>query len=88
MTNHKTIDSEYLTTEQFARLVGLSRSTLAKARMGGDGPPFCKVGRSVRYERAAGLAWMAKHTRRSTSEEQINEKRRRNALRASAVVRE
>lgn len=79
MTNLETI--EYLTTEQFARLVGLSTSTLAKARMGSGGPPFCKIGRSVRYERTAGLAWMATHTRRSTSEEQVNDKHSRNKRR-------
>jgi hypothetical protein len=88
MTNLEAIDIEYLTSDQFSRLVGLSTSTLAKARMAGGGPPFCKVGRSVRYERAAGLAWMAAHIRRSTSEVQVNEKHRRNTQRASTAVKE
>jgi predicted DNA-binding transcriptional regulator AlpA len=62
-------ETEYLPPRQFARLIGISESTLAKQRMRGDGPTYVKVGRAVRYARGAGLAWMAAHTRRSTSEE-------------------
>jgi predicted DNA-binding transcriptional regulator AlpA len=61
-------ETEYLPPRQFARLIGISESTLAKQRMRGDGPEFVKVGRSVRYSRDVGLAWMAAHTHRSTSE--------------------
>ena len=61
-------EAEYLAPRQLAHLIGVSESSLAKARMRGDGPQFVKIGRSVRYSRDAGLAWMAAHTRRSTSE--------------------
>lgn len=76
-----TPNNEYLPPREFARLIGISESTLAKARMRGNGPAFVKIGRSVRYSREAGLAWMAAHTRRSTSEVPVNEKHRRNKQR-------
>jgi predicted DNA-binding transcriptional regulator AlpA len=37
--------------------------------MAGDGPPFIKVGRSVRYSEAALLQWMKSRQRLSTSEQ-------------------
>ncbi len=40
---------EMLTPAEFAKALKVSESWLAKARMRGDGPPFIKVGRSVRY---------------------------------------
>jgi hypothetical protein len=75
---------EYMPPRQFARLIGVSESTLAKKRMAGDGPPYVKVGRSVRYSRDAGLAWMSGHARRSTSDRISTEsprKKRRSAVR-------
>ena len=36
----------------------VSLSWLAKARMRGDGPPFIRVGRSIRYAEAALIQWM------------------------------
>ena len=36
----------------------VSLSWLAKARMRGDGPPFIKIGRAVRYSEAALIQWM------------------------------
>jgi predicted DNA-binding transcriptional regulator AlpA len=62
-------ETEYLAPRQFARLIGISESTLAKQRMRGDGPAYVKIGRSVRYSREDGLAWVAQHARRSTSDE-------------------
>jgi hypothetical protein len=34
-----------------ARFVGLSESTLAKLRLNGNGPVYCKLGRRVVYPR-------------------------------------
>ena len=62
------LETEYQPPRQFARVTGISESTLAKLRMSGAGPPYVKIGRSVRYPVGAGLAWMAAHTRRSTSD--------------------
>jgi hypothetical protein len=60
----------------------ISESTLAKKRMRGDGPEYVKDGRLVRYSRAAGLAYMAARTRRSTSENPVNERPKRGATTA------
>jgi predicted DNA-binding transcriptional regulator AlpA len=38
--------------------------------MRGDGPPFIKVGRSVRYSEAALNQWMRGRQRLSTSQQQ------------------
>jgi predicted DNA-binding transcriptional regulator AlpA len=47
----------------------VSVSWLAKARMRGDGPPFIKIGRSIRYSELALLQWMKSHQHLSTSEQ-------------------
>jgi hypothetical protein len=52
---------------EMAYLLGLSPRTLESLRLRGDGPPYLKIGRSVRYQRAVGLAWAAGKTRHSTS---------------------
>jgi len=51
-----------------AHFLGLSQSWLAKLRLSGDGPPYMKVGRQVRYSRADLLKWAEKSLRHSTSE--------------------
>ena len=51
-----------------ARLLSLSDSWLAKARMRGDGPPFLKLGRSVRYRESALVRWANSRVRWSTSQ--------------------
>jgi len=40
---------QMLTEEMVAAILDVSTSWLAKARMRGEGPPFIKIGRSVRY---------------------------------------
>jgi len=40
---------EMLTPKEFARLLKVSISWLAKARKRGDGPTFARFGRSIRY---------------------------------------
>ena len=40
---------EMLTAAEVAKVLKVSESGLAKARMRGDGPPFFRLGRSVRY---------------------------------------
>jgi hypothetical protein len=41
--------AEMLTPEEFAKVLKISISWLAKARKRGDGPPFINAGRSIRY---------------------------------------
>ncbi|MGO9681803.1 MAG: helix-turn-helix transcriptional regulator, partial [Beijerinckiaceae bacterium] len=55
-----------LTTKDAADLLRLSTSWLAKARMRGDGPPYVKLGGSVRYAEGALIQWMKSHMRLST----------------------
>lgn len=58
-----------LTPKEAAHILKVSTSYLAKARMSGDGPPFGKYGRSVRYSETALLQWMKSRQRLSTSEQ-------------------
>jgi hypothetical protein len=58
-----------LTPYEAATTLRVSLSWLAKARMNGDGPPFVKFGRAVRYEETALHHWMKTRERRSTSED-------------------
>lgn len=57
-----------LTPKEAANRLRVSLSWLAKARMRGDGPPYIKVGRAIRYSEAAILQWMKSRQRLSTSE--------------------
>jgi predicted DNA-binding transcriptional regulator AlpA len=57
-----------LTPKEAARLLKLSTSWLTKSRMRGDGPPYIRMGRSIRYTEAALLQWMKSRQRLSTSE--------------------
>jgi hypothetical protein len=58
-----------LTSSEASRILRLSESWLAKARMRGDGPPYAKMGRSIRYPERTLLRWV-KSQLQSTSERQ------------------
>ena len=58
-----------LTPQEAADLLRVSMSWLAKARMRGDGPPYIRIGRSIRYSEAALHQWMKSRQRLSTSEQ-------------------
>jgi excisionase family DNA binding protein len=57
-----------LSPKEAAKLLKVSLSWLAKARMRGDGPPYIRVGRSIRYTESALLQWLKSRQRLSTSE--------------------
>jgi predicted DNA-binding transcriptional regulator AlpA len=57
-----------LTPKETAERLKVSTSWLAKARMKGDGPPFIKIGKAIRYPEAALIQWMKGRLRLSTSE--------------------
>jgi predicted DNA-binding transcriptional regulator AlpA len=57
-----------LTPKEATEVLRVSLSWLAKARMRGDGPPYLKVGRSIRYTEAGILGWMKSRQRVSTSQ--------------------
>jgi predicted DNA-binding transcriptional regulator AlpA len=57
-----------LTPKEAAKLLRVSISWLAKSRMRGDGPPYIKVGRAIRYTDVAVMQWTKSRQRLSTSE--------------------
>ena len=58
-----------LTPNEAAKLLKVSLSWMAKARMRGDGPPYIRIGRSIRYAGSALVQWMKSRQRLSTSEQ-------------------
>jgi hypothetical protein len=64
-----TSESDWMTPTECARHRRCSESCQNKERVRGDGPPYIKVRkRMIRYSRRAVDEWLAKQTRRSTSE--------------------
>ena len=61
--------SALLTAKEAGARLKVSLSWLAKARMRGDGPPYIRIGRSIRYAEAALMQWMKSRQRLSTSEQ-------------------
>lgn len=60
---------ELLTTLEAAKVCRLSKVTLDRYRVRGDGPAFVRVGlKKVAYSRDALLSWLESRERRSTSE--------------------
>jgi predicted DNA-binding transcriptional regulator AlpA len=55
------------TEEQCAQHRGCSKSSLQKERVRGDGPPFVKIGRMVRYRPEDVREWIARQIVGSTS---------------------
>jgi predicted DNA-binding transcriptional regulator AlpA len=64
------VNSVPFTVRDHARLaaLGASISTLEKWRLSGEGPPYLKLNRLVRYRRADIDDWLAARVVRSTSE--------------------
>ena len=56
-----------LSASDAARVLNLSESTLAKLRLSGKGPAYCKLGRRVVYRQEDLTAWLARSRRLSTS---------------------
>jgi predicted DNA-binding transcriptional regulator AlpA len=57
-----------LTAKLAAHFVGLSESTLAKLRLNGNGPVYCKLGRRVVYRPADLELWLQSRTTSDTSD--------------------
>jgi predicted DNA-binding transcriptional regulator AlpA len=68
-TNKLNLPSALLTAADAAKILNLSTSWLAKARMDGMGPPYTKLGRAVRYSETSLLQWLKSRQRLSTSEQ-------------------
>jgi predicted DNA-binding transcriptional regulator AlpA len=59
---------DLIDTPALAQRLGIDESTANKWRLTGEGPPFVKLGRSVRYRLCDVSAWVASRVVRSTSE--------------------
>jgi hypothetical protein len=59
---------EWMAPEPAAEYVDSSPSTLAKLRLKGGGPRFCRIGRAIRYRRSDLDDWLIASSRRSTSD--------------------
>ena len=71
-----------LTTNEVARKLRLTPRTLAIWRVRGEGPPYLKLGRDVRYSLLDLEAWLATTVRLPLTAQQADERRRfRNARR-------
>jgi hypothetical protein len=58
-----------LTPEQAAQALSLSPSTLAKLRLSGNGPAYCRMGRrKIGYRPADLESWLSGRIHHSTSE--------------------
>ena len=53
-----------------AAYLNCTEGWLAKMRVFGIGPEYCKIGRRIRYRRSALVAWATANRHRSTSEYQ------------------
>ncbi len=67
MTNF-TNPAEILDTLEAASYLKLAAVTLERRRIQGDGPPYLKLGKSVRYRRGDLDVWLASRLIRSTSQ--------------------
>lgn len=63
----------FLDERQAARLLGCSVRKLQRHRADGDGAPYLKLGRLVRYEVTTLLDWARSKRRSSTSEVESGE---------------
>ena len=57
-----------LTPQQAADAIGISKSTLAKLRLKGDGPNYLTIGKAILYRPDDIEEWMARRVFKSTSE--------------------
>ena len=58
----------YFTPKEAAEFLRTSTSTLAKRRLNGDGPKYCRIGRAIRYLKSDLDEYMARSRVQSTSE--------------------
>ncbi len=60
--------AEYLNERQLADLLGLSERTLQGWRLKGDGVPYYKIGRLVRYSASEVKTWLSRRQCEHTSD--------------------
>src|SRR5215510_6046809 len=60
--------SHALTAAEAAKILGIAPSTLAKLRLSGNGPLYCKLGRRVVYRRHDLEGWLESRVAHNTSD--------------------
>jgi predicted DNA-binding transcriptional regulator AlpA len=63
-----TSDPITLSASQAAKVLGLAPSTLAKLRLFGGGPRYCKLGRRVAYRQPDLEEWLESRIARDTTD--------------------
>ncbi|HWY36463.1 MAG TPA: helix-turn-helix domain-containing protein [Nitrosopumilaceae archaeon] len=53
---------KFLTITEVMQMFNLSRDTLSRYRVSGTGPPFIKIGGSIRYRRKDIRKWIKQNT--------------------------
>jgi predicted DNA-binding transcriptional regulator AlpA len=66
---------EYISTLEAARLTGLSPAWFERSRWAGDGPPFVKLRRTVKYPLDELHSWMRERLRTSTTDDPVSVQR-------------
>lgn len=61
------LNVKYLTEVQVAEMTGVALSTLRNQRFNGEGMPYVKLGRSVRYGLSDVITYMESHKIDTTS---------------------
>ncbi len=62
------MQANVIDTVQAAKFVGLAKVTLDKMRLVGNGPPYVKMGKAVRYRIADLESWVEARVITSTSQ--------------------
>lgn len=53
---------ETINTDEAAAFIGWKPQTLAVHRMNGSGPPYIRLGRSIRYRKCDLIEWLESNT--------------------------
>jgi hypothetical protein len=67
-TSSLAADTRFGDEHEASRISGIPVPTLRSNRTRGGGPPFLKLGRSVRYDLDELIAWMRAHRVRNTAD--------------------
>ena len=62
MPKQQTDIEALIDTNEVARVLGTTQAAVAQMRVRNVGPPFIKLGRSVRYDPIVLLEWVKEHT--------------------------
>jgi predicted DNA-binding transcriptional regulator AlpA len=56
---------QFYTRDEIAKALRVSRGFLDHAALKGEGPPFFRIGRSIRYDRNQVIEWLRTQERKS-----------------------